>query len=62
MPASRKKTEYHMASRVQRLDRRQECRFMLALIMLMGFATISVLATTREALSDPQPSVVLDHR
>ena len=56
MSASRKKAEYSVSSRVQRLDRRRECRFMLALIMLMGCATASVLATTREALSD-QPSV-----
>jgi hypothetical protein len=62
MSVSRKKTEYHVSSRVQRLDRRRECRFMLALIMLMGCATVSVLATTREALSDQHPSVMLTHR
>ena len=62
MPASRKKIEYHVASRIQRLDRRRECRFMLALIMLMGCATLSVLATTREALSHQRATPVLSHR
>jgi len=61
MSASAKKGAYHVSSRPQRLDRRQECRFMLALIMLMGCATASVVATTQE-LSDHQPSVLLVHR
>ncbi len=62
MSVSRNKVEYHVASRVQRLDRRRECRFMLALIMLMGCATASVLATTQQALSDQQPGVAAPHR
>jgi hypothetical protein len=37
----------HVSSRVQRLDRRQESRCSLALIMLMGLATLSVMATTQ---------------
>ena len=57
MALSRKGNEFHVASRVQRMDRRRECRFMLALVMLMGCATATVLATTREALSDQSPSV-----
>ncbi|WP_210485062.1 hypothetical protein [Microvirga antarctica] len=59
MSSSLNRTGYHMASRVQRLDRRRECRFMLALVMLMGVATASVLATTREALSDPSAIVTV---
>jgi hypothetical protein len=35
---------------------------MLALIMLMGFATATVLATTQQALSDQQPSFLLLRR
>ncbi|MCG7391832.1 hypothetical protein MHY87_02795 [Microvirga sp. ACRRW] len=37
----------HVASRVHRLDLRQQSRCSLALIMLMGLATLSVLATTQ---------------
>ena len=62
MLVSRSKVEYHVASRVQRLDRRRECRSMLALIMLMGCATASVLATTQQALSDQPPTVTVGDR
>ena len=37
----------HVASRVHRVDLRQQTRCSLALIMLMGLATLSVLATTQ---------------
>jgi hypothetical protein len=56
MSASKIKPDYNVASRLQRLDRRQECRFMLAIIMLIGVATASVLATTQQALSQQTPS------
>ncbi|WP_243371292.1 hypothetical protein [Microvirga solisilvae] len=36
-----------VASRVHRVDLRQQSRWSLALIMLMGLATLSVLATTK---------------
>lgn len=48
MKAFRKTTE----TRIQRLDRRQESRRSLILIMLMSLATVSVMATT-QALSRP---------
>ena len=51
-------SEINVASRVQRLDRGRECRFMLALLMLMGCATATVLATTREALSESSDIVL----
>jgi hypothetical protein len=44
------RNKYHVASRAHRLDPRQESRRSLALIMLMGLATLSVMATT-QALS-----------
>ncbi|MBL0405912.1 hypothetical protein JKG68_18290 [Microvirga aerilata] len=37
----------HVSSRVQRLDPRQESRCSLALVMLLGLATLSVMATTQ---------------
>lgn len=37
----------HVASRAHRIDQRQQSRYSLALIMLMGLATLSVLATTK---------------
>jgi len=37
----------HVASRAHRMDLRQQSRCSLALIMLMGLATLSVLATTK---------------
>ncbi|WP_166802226.1 hypothetical protein [Microvirga pakistanensis] len=36
-----------VASRAHRMDLRQQTRCSLALIMLMGLATLSVLATTQ---------------
>jgi hypothetical protein len=38
---------YHVSSRVHRLDPRQESRRSLALVMLLGFAILSVMATTQ---------------
>jgi len=52
MHTTRRTHTYHVASRTQRLDPRQESRFSLALVMLMGLATISVMATTTQALSE----------
>lgn len=43
----RTRSEYHVASRVHRFDPGQESRRSLALIMLMGLATLSVVATTQ---------------
>jgi hypothetical protein len=37
----------HVASRAYRMDLRRQTRCSLALIMLMGLATVSVLATTQ---------------
>lgn len=42
----------HVASRAHRMDLRQQSLCSLALIMLMSFATLSVLATTK-TLSTP---------
>jgi hypothetical protein len=36
-----------VAARAHRLDPRQESRFSLALVLLMGLATLSVMATTQ---------------
>ncbi|AWM86236.1 hypothetical protein [Microvirga sp. 17 mud 1-3] len=52
MHTTRRTHTYHVSSRTQRLDPRQESRFSLVLVMLMGLATISVMATTTQALSD----------
>jgi hypothetical protein len=41
------RSAYHVSSRVHRLDPRQESRRSLALIMLLGLATLSVMATTQ---------------
>ncbi len=47
MKTLRARNAYHVSSKVQRLDPRQESRCSLALIMLMGLATLSVMATTQ---------------
>lgn len=52
MKSFRARTEYHVASRIHRLDPRRESRRSLALIMLMGFATLSVMATTQALSSE----------
>lgn len=57
MRTYRQKNPYHVASRVPRLDPRQESRRSLALIMLMGLATLSIMATT-QALSAQSPQTV----
>jgi hypothetical protein len=46
MNTFRTRHKYHVASRVHRLDPRQESRRSLALIMLMGLAILSVTAAT----------------
>jgi hypothetical protein len=50
MRTFRARQTHHVTSRAHRLDPRQESRCSLALIMLMGLATLSVMATT-EALT-----------
>ena len=47
MKTFRPRNAYHVSSRVHRLDPRQESRRSLALIMLLGLATLSVMATTQ---------------
>ncbi|MBB4039181.1 hypothetical protein GGR34_000816 [Microvirga flocculans] len=47
MSTFRARKAYHVSSRIPRLDPRQESRRSLALIMLMGLATLSVMATTQ---------------
>jgi hypothetical protein len=47
MKPFRSRNAYHVSSRVHRLDPRQESRRSLALIMLLGLATLSVMATTQ---------------
>lgn len=59
MNTARSTNAYHVASRIQRLDPRRESRFSLALVMLMGLATISVMATTTQALSNHEGSISL---
>jgi len=47
MNTFRTRNRYRVASRAHRLDPRQESRFSLALILLMGLATLSIMATTQ---------------
>jgi hypothetical protein len=47
MKTFRTRNACHVSSRAHRLDPRQESRRSLVLIMLMGFATLSVMATTQ---------------
>jgi hypothetical protein len=56
----RTRTECHVASRAHRLDPRQESRWSLVLIMLMGFATLSVMAAT-QAMSNEKAEPVILH-
>ncbi|HZH11667.1 MAG TPA: hypothetical protein VEZ24_14995 [Microvirga sp.] len=49
----------HVASRVHRMDLRQQSRCSLALIMLMGLATLSVLATTKTLSAQDKTSIPL---
>jgi len=51
MNTFRTRHHHHVPSRAHRLDPRQESRFSLALVLLMGLATLSVMATT-EYLTD----------
>ncbi|MGO4571302.1 hypothetical protein [Microvirga sp. 2TAF3] len=52
MNTTRRPNAYHVSTRAQRLDPRQESRFALALVLLMGLAMICVMATTTHALSN----------
>jgi hypothetical protein len=47
----------HVTTRAHRLDPRQESRCSLVLVMLMGLATLSVMATT-QALSNEDTGTV----
>jgi hypothetical protein len=47
MNTFRTRHQHRAASRAHRLDPRQESRFSLALVLLMGLATLSVMATTQ---------------
>jgi hypothetical protein len=57
MKTFRTRNAYHVSSRVHRLDPRQESRCSLALVMLLGLATLSVMATT-QSLSAQDPKAV----
>jgi hypothetical protein len=54
MTTFRTRHDRRVAARAHRLDPRQESRFSLALILLMGLATLSVMATT-QMLLDQNP-------
>lgn len=63
MKTVRPKSAYHVSSRVHRLDPRQESRRSLALIMLMGLATLSVMATTQTlSAQDTKAFPIYSHR
>lgn len=47
MKTFRSRNACHVASRVHRVDAQQQNRWSLVLIMIMGLATLSVLATTQ---------------
>ena len=47
----------HVTTRAHRLDPRQESRCYLALIMLMGLASASVMATTQAISSAGTPTL-----
>ncbi|WP_147021789.1 hypothetical protein [Microvirga aerophila] len=47
MNGDRRRHAYRTEPRAHRLDPRRESRLSLALILLMGFATVSVMATTQ---------------
>jgi hypothetical protein len=47
MKSSRTRNDHRVLARAHRLDPRQESRCSLVLIMLMGLATVSVMATTQ---------------
>jgi hypothetical protein len=47
MKTFRPRNACHVSSRAHRLDPRQESRCSLALVMLLGLATLSVMATTQ---------------
>lgn len=62
MTAFRPTRRLTVASRTQRLDPRQESRFSLALILLMGLAMLSVMATTKVLVEKPRPAPVYSQR
>lgn len=51
MKSSRTRYDHRVLARAHRLDPRQESRCSLVLIMLMGLATVSVMATTTQVVS-----------
>ena len=57
MKPFRTRNAYHVSSRAHRLDPRQESRRSLVLIMLMGLAILSVMATT-QSLSAQSPQTI----
>ncbi len=54
MTTFRTRHDRRIDARAQRLDPRQESRFSLALVLLMGLATLSVMATT-QMLTEQNP-------
>lgn len=57
MKTFRSRNTCHVASRAHRIDAQQQNRWSLALIMLMGLATLSVLATTQSLSAQDTNSV-----
>ena len=47
MKTFRPRNAYHVSSRVHRLDPRQESGCSIALVMLLGLATLFVMTTTQ---------------
>ncbi|MET0530440.1 MAG: hypothetical protein ABW003_19240 [Microvirga sp.] len=63
MKSFRSRKTCNVASRAHRIDAQQQNRWSLALIMLMGFATLSVLATTQSLSAQDTNTVhVYSHR
>jgi len=50
---------HRVAARAHRLDPRQESRFSLVLVLLMGLATLSVMATTQMLVNQNQGTTAL---
>ncbi|HLM39363.1 MAG TPA: hypothetical protein VK434_07175 [Microvirga sp.] len=51
MKSSRARNDHRVLARAHRLDPRRESRCSLVLIMLMGLATVSVMAATTQVVS-----------
>ncbi len=63
MKTFRSRTTCHVASRAHRVDAQQQNRWSLVLIMIMGLATLSVLATTQSLSAQDTNTVhVYSHR